>query len=442
MNKLGTASPNTVSEAPALRDIVAHEFQIIGVDHRTCPDDLRELLFVDDSEVQALLNRLRDEGLEECLVLSTCDRVEVLSLAAPATDIEPAIATALAAPLGMDGDSLRPHFYRKSSRAAVHHLFRVAASLDSQVVGEPQVLGQVKAAHRLAKDLGFAGPKLEPIFQAAFQAAKRARSETRVGEGPVSIAAAAVGLSRDLHGDLGNCGAVLIGAGEMGVLLSGQLQAAGLGRISVVDHIERRAAKIASDLTANQFTTDDLSKAMEDGDILVVAAGAPGYAVNADMIEAVLKVRRRRPIFVIDLSVPGDVEPSVSRIDEAFVYDLDDLEQIALEGRTSRTEAADHAELLIEAEVTRFLSNTAEREAGDLIEDMRAHFESVRRAISDERPGLDGEEAMRLLANRLLHQPSKILRQMAADGLLDDQTENQVRRLIGLADLNNNGEDT
>jgi hypothetical protein len=223
----------------------APAISVIGVSHRTCPDSLRERLYVDDSEVAAVIGTLRIRGVREAMVLSTCDRVEVTAVFQDGPMAPMTVATALGAPVGLRGEELAPYLYRHDGGEAVRHVFRVASALDSQVVGEPQVLGQVKAAQRLSQDLGAWGPTLDRVLQAAYAVAKRVRTETRIGEGAVSLATAAVARVQDLHGDLSGRSCLLVGGDELSVMIARQLRDAGLHDLTVLDRFRRRAAVTA-----------------------------------------------------------------------------------------------------------------------------------------------------------------------------------------------------
>ncbi|MBU2089473.1 MAG: glutamyl-tRNA reductase, partial [Alphaproteobacteria bacterium] len=305
-------------------------FTVAGFNHRGCPVALREQIYVEDVEQPEMLARFREAGVAEILILSTCDRVELWMAGDEATAL--AALDQLVAAAGLDPAVLAGYRHLITGEAALRHAFAVAASLESQVIGEPQVLGQVKAAHRLARDIGMVGPVLEPVLQAAYQAAKRVRTETAIGERPVSLAAAACQLARDVQGDLSRCAALLLGTGEMGEFLTAQLLAAGLGRVTVIGRTARRAEAVARRLGGHFATLEELPQALPAADIVVACHGEGRYTLSADSVEGALRQRKRRPVFLIDLAVPGDIEPSVNRLDDAFLYDLGELEQVALDG--------------------------------------------------------------------------------------------------------------
>ena len=386
---------------------------IVGANHRSSSLILRDRLFVEDAQVPGFLERLRQAGIGQALVLSTCDRVEVQAIHPQPVAGAALLMEALAAHGGVTADDLDGQVYVLADADAVRHVFAVTASLDSQVVGEPQVLGQVKACHRLAHAAGMSGPDLEALLQAAYGAAKRVRGETAIGERPVSMAAAAVQVARDVHGELERCGGLLIGTGDMAELIAGNLINAGLANLTVTHPAEARAEAMARALACHVAPFDQLAGLLAAADVVVTSLGSRRHTLDADMLNAALRQRRRRPVFLIDAAIPGDVEPAVNRIDEAFLYDLGDLERVAMEGRDSREAEARAASAIIEDSVGQFLRGRAERAAVPALTRLRRHFENVRETALTECPD-DAAEATRRLVNRLLHDPSEALRTMAA----------------------------
>jgi glutamyl-tRNA reductase len=402
---------------------------VVGVNHRTAGAGLRDRLFVEAGDQAALLAELRAAGLEEAILLSTCDRVEVVGAAA-----EPAAAGLRALALlsrraGLPSSALDGQDYRAGGRAVAAHLFAVAASLESQVIGEPQVLGQVKESHRLAVAAGTSGPRTEALFQAAYKAAKRVRTETEIARQPTSIAASALLVARRIHGRLERCKAMLMGLGEMGELLAGELVEAGVDDLVVLHESERRAELVARRLGRHFRPWGDLAEALAEADIVVAAAGSGRYTVTAESARAALKRRRLRPIFFIDAAVPGDLDPAVAELDGAFVYDLAELEAVALEGRASRDTSTEAARAIIAEELAAFLRGREERPAAPALVELRRHFESLRGEVLGQ-SGLDAAEATRRLINRLLHGPSETLRRAAAE-----DTESRARLEAALREL-------
>jgi len=404
---------------------------VIGANHRSASLSLRDQLFVDDGAAAEFLGELRQGGVHEALVLSTCDRVEVWASHADPDTAQSLVGHALAARVGIPPAALSGQLYRHDGAAALRHVFAVTASLDSLVIGEPHVLGQVKAAHRLARDSGTCGPELDVVLQGAFACAKRIRSETQIGEGPVSIAAAAVQMARDLHGDLSRSTALLIGAADMGELVAESLLSAGLGRLLVTAPRASRAEALAVSLNGNVVGFENLREVLADADVVVCSVGTRNITLTAEMVTAALRKRRRKPMFVVDSGIPGDVEPAVNRVDGAFLYDLADLEKVALEGRSAREQAARAAWGLLEDEVAHFLKGRAARVAVPAIVSLREHCEAMRDAVLAEHPATP-EDATRLLLNRLLHAPSEAMKSVAAEGPEWQAMEKTLRKLFRL----------
>ncbi|MEO5373195.1 MAG: glutamyl-tRNA reductase [Alphaproteobacteria bacterium] len=415
--------------------IAVNQLFVMGANHRSSSLALRDALFVDEAMAPAFLADLRQGGLTQAIALSTCDRVEVIAVHPDAEAAARSITAAFARRANLDRETLAGHMYRLSGVDAVRHCFSVAAALDSLVIGEPHVLGQVKDAHRLAQAAGLTGPDLDAILQAAYAAARRVRNETAIAEGPVSIAAVAVQLARDLHGDLGRVQGLLIGTGDMGGLIAENLRLAGLKRLVVTAPREAQAEATAKELEGHVVPFADLAAAVASADVVLSSMSGRQFVITADLARAAVRKRRQTPIFFIDAGIPGDIEPAVHKVDNAFLYDLNDLEQVALQSRVSREAAARAAWDIIAAEVTGFLRGRAERSAGPSIQALRLHFEEVRDQVMAEAGG-DADRATSLLINRLLHAPSEVLREIAASGERGqvewETTERAVRRLFRL----------
>jgi glutamyl-tRNA reductase len=408
------------------------DFLVVGVNHRSGTAALREALYVEEKRQTELLARLKAAGLSEAVFLSTCDRSEVQAVASDIEQAAAAVGAAFAGQAGVPAEEVAAQSYRLTGGEALRHIFAVASSLDSQVIGEPQVLGQVKEAHRLAQSAGLMGSHLDEALQAAYAVAKRVRSETGLAEQPISIAAVVVGLARQLHGDLRRAQGLLIGPGEMGDLIVEQLRRAGLGGLTVAHPSARRAALIARRYDGHHITMADLPAGLVRADIVVGALGSGHPAVTAEAMVQALKTRRRRPVLLIDVAVPGDVEPAVDRLEDAFCYELDDLEKAAMQGRSTRAAAAAAAWDLIDEAISGFLGRRAARAAVPAIVALRRRFEEIREEVLAEKPA-DASTATRLLVNRLLHEPSALLRDLAAGAPGDRElAERLLVRLFGL----------
>ena len=408
----------------AIADLV-----VVGASHRSASLETRDRMFIEDRDMAQFEAALAASGIADAIVLSTCDRVEVQAAHAD-PDAAAAVLHELLAARCADAPPRAGEIYRLTGAAALRHVFAVAASLDSQVVGEPQVLGQVKAAHARAHAAGRSGGALDQALQAAFAAAKRVRSETPIGERPVSLASAALQLLRDVHGTPERCTALLVGAGEMGELLIEHLRSAGLRQVVVAAPSEARAAEAARRLGGHVTAFAPLEPALAAADLVVTAAGSGRHIVSAAMMRGALRARRHRPVLLIDLGIPADVEPAVDRVDDAFRYDLDDLERIMIAGRATREAASAEAWAIIDQELAAFARGRAEREAVPGIAALRRHAAALRAQALAEAGG-DAERATELLLARLLHAPSEALRRFAAAGRASE-AETVLRELFGL----------
>ena len=397
------------ADRPDLRPIV------VGGNHRSSSLALRDAVFVDDAAQPEFLAELRKAGLEQALALSTCDRVEVVTLHQDPSFVEDVVMRLLGARAGLAPDALAGQLYVLTDEEAVRHCFAVTSSLDSLVIGEPHVLGQVKACQRMARDAGMCGPELEHLLSAAYTAAKRVRHETTVAERPVSIASAAVQFARDLHGDLSSCDGLLIGTGDMGELVCEALLAAGLRRLVVTAPRQSRAEAVAISLNCHVGAFEDLPQLLVEADVVLTAISGRLSVVNADQVHQALRKRRRKPIFLVDVGIPGDIDPAVNRVDGAYLYDLTDLERVAMEGRANREVAARQAWTLIDDELAGFFKNRAARAAVPAIVSLRSRFEAVRDQVLIE-AGTDADKATRLLVHRLLHEPSEVMKEIASGG--------------------------
>jgi glutamyl-tRNA reductase len=409
------------------------ELLLVGASHRSATEALRERLFLDESAAPALLQRLKQEGFDQALALVTCDRCELYALHPDPAGAAPALRAILAAASGLGAELVVPQLFERRGSAALRHLFAVAASLDSAVVGEPQVLGQLKANHRMAVDAGLIGPELEAMLQVAYLAAKRVRSETQLAEQPVSMATAAIGVARELFGDLARCSGLLVGIGEMGEMMAIELQKAGLARLTAMHPAKPRAELLAKRLGGHFRDWSELDAALAGADIVIAALGTGREAITAPVVKAALKARRHKPMLLFDAALPPDVEAAVGDLDDAFRYDLDDLERLAMRGRSTRSAAAETAARILSEEAAAFETRQAERAAVPALVALRRYFEVERRRALAEAGG-DAEEATRRLVNRLLHGPSTALRAIAAEGEETARLARLVERLFGLED--------
>jgi glutamyl-tRNA reductase len=389
---------------------------------------LREHLQGDDADVLRLLSRCRERGLDQAMVLATCDRCEVWAAVTDDTRAAADITGLIAEAAGADVPAVAPHLHYLTERAALRYAFAVAASLESQVVGEPQVLGQVKEAYHFAARTGQLGSELDGVLQAAFAAAKRVRAETDIAAQSVSMAACAVKLARQVHGKLEGLGGLLVGDGDLGQMAVEHLREAGLQRWTMLHETVGRAQDLAARHKAQALSLAELPQALVDADVLVAALDHPRRVIDAPLVTAALRKRRRRPMLLIDLAVPGDIDPALDTVDDAFRYAFDDLERLALAGRQERSQSIKAANAILEQELDQFERNRDARGLGDSLAGLRDHFEAERLALLAENPHLDAAELSRRLVNRLLHRPIMALR----NDTNDTDLEHAARRLFDL----------
>lgn len=416
---------------------------VVGANHQTSSLAVRDSLFVDDKSAPVVLAALRRAGVEQAVVVSTCDRTEITFSYADVEATARRVVEVLAAHAAMPPDALRNEMYTIVDEDAVRHLFRVAASLDSQVIGEPHVLGQLKAAHQAARTAGMTAGELDRVFRAAYGVAKRVRTQTTIGQRPVSIAAAAAEMARRLHGGLDRCTGLLLGVGEMGQLIAETFAGDRLGSLAVCHPQQARAEAVARSLDCHVVAYDSLAQSLAAADIVIAALGARQVTVGADLARSALRRRRYRPIFIIDAAVPGDIDAAVDHLDGVFRYTLGDLERIALEGRSHRETEAPAALRMVDEAVDQFIRERAQRRAVPVVTALHRHVERVRQEALRDAAG-DADKATRLLASRLLHRPTAALRSLAAEAKEDengagdkgtgeaDALERAARHLFGL----------
>jgi glutamyl-tRNA reductase len=396
---------------------------LLGMNHRTAPLEVRERFAVDDP-APALAKLVSHEGIEESVILSTCNRVELI-----VTTREPEAARLFMRhffrhQLG-DGDPGREEpdlddvLYEVADGEAVSHVMRVTASIDSMVVGEPQILGQVKDAYRTAVEHGACGPVLSRLFQHAFSTAKRVKNETRIAERPVSVAKVGVDLARQIFEDFADKRALLVGAGEMIESALHALRREGLGSVRVANRTRSRAQALAEQFGASPHGLDELRDLLPQADVVLTCIGGGAHLLDEERVRTALAKRGRRPIFIIDLGVPRNVDPSVNELDNAFLYDMDDLQDGAASNTEHRQRETVQAEDIVSEERQRFDGWLVALQAVPTIRDLRQRAEDVRtrelgRAVARinlEDAGREQIEALtRSIVNKILHAPLARLR--------------------------------
>ncbi|MGB9408915.1 MAG: glutamyl-tRNA reductase [Terracidiphilus sp.] len=396
---------------------------LIGVNHKTAPIELRERIAISREDLPETTRALAAvPGVAECMIVSTCNRVEILAAVdSPSADL----ASFLHRHFGLDPALLAPHLYEHRDQEAVRHLFRVAASLDSMVVGEPQILGQVKEAFAVARASGTVGGQLEHLLQSTFAAAKRVRTETEIGSNSVSIASVAVELAQKIFGSLQGRTVFLVGAGKMSELAARHLVQQGAGAILVTNRTLERARRMAETFQGQVIPFEELYEAASQADIVISSTGAPHPIFHREHGQAFLHRRRNRPMFFIDIAVPRDVDPEMGKLEGIFVYDIDDLQQVAAAHLSERSREAKDAEALIAGEVERFHQRLLTVNVAPAIVALQRQAEEIRQAEFKRAQARLGplnaeqiaavEALTRGLVNKFLHPPMQALKQAARE---------------------------
>ena len=420
---------------------------LVGLSHRTAPVDLRERVDF-QGRLDAALKALAERGsTDEAIVLSTCNRAELYAACDDVTSARADLETFVGEFHGLNRDEVVPHVYGLVDVDAARHLFRVAAGLDSLVVGEPQILGQVKEAHALANGVQTVGPVLNRLFHASFAVGKRVRTETGLAAGAVSVSYAAVALARKIFGDLKGRTVLVIGAGEMGKLTALHMKSQGVQHVTIVSRTMAHAARTAEAIGgASAAPWDEMDAALAASDIVITATGAGKPILTKAHVEAVMRPRRSRPLFVIDIAMPRDVEPEAGEIEQVFLYNIDDLQTTVRENLARRASEVDRAEAIVTEEVGKFGAWLKSRGAIPTVVALRQRFENIRRAelerldfklsaLSPEaRPEARAriDEITRLIVEKLLLTPTEQLKGLGDHNTIAAYSE-ALTRLFGLA---------
>lgn len=399
----------------------------LGINHKTAAVEVREQVAFTPAQLEQALAELRTlPEVREAAVLSTCNRTELYCVTEASG--EQAILDWLGRFHGLEAADLGRCAYHYLDGEAARHLMRVAAGLDSMVLGEPQILGQLKDAYQLAREYRGLGGELERLFQHTFAIAKQVRTETGIGENPVSVAYAAVSLASHIFDDFAKAEALLIGAGETIELVARHLRQAGIKRLVVANRTRERAARVADGVDGEAIGLDEIPDALIRADMVISSTAAPLPILGKGMVERALKQRRHRPVFMVDIAVPRDIEPQVGELADVFLYTVDDLHEVIAENRRHRQVAADAAENLIEHGVGAWLHERRVRSAGDLIRRYRGQGEALReaaeaQALAQLARGEDPEAVIKRLArqltNKLMHGPTLKLREASGAGRQD-----------------------
>ena len=418
---------------------------VIGISHHTAPLELRERLDFQTRGIGQTLRALAQRGsAHEAVVLSTCNRAEIYAACDDVAGARADLTRFVADFHGIDPSLLTPHVYDATDLDAARHLFRVAAGLDSLVVGEPQILGQVKEAYTLSGDAQFVGPILNRLFHSSFAVGKRVRSETSLGSGAVSVSYAAVALAKKIFGALNGRTVVVIGAGEMGKLTALHMKSQGVSHVTIVSRTMAHAARSAEAIGgANVAPWDDLDTAIGASDIVLAATGAAAPILSKARVESIMRTRRNRPLFIIDIAMPRDVEGAAGELEQVFLYNIDDLQATIRENLARRESEVTQAERIVTEEVEKFGAWVQSRSAIPTLVALRQRFEDVRRAElnrldfklsalpPDARARVD--EITHLIVEKLLLTPTEQLKALRDAETIGAYTE-ALTRLFALAD--------
>ncbi|HYB42054.1 MAG TPA: glutamyl-tRNA reductase [Candidatus Methylomirabilis sp.] len=400
---------------------------VSGLNHRSAPVEMREQLALEAEKVREILGDLAGRGpFSEVMIVSTCNRVEVYGAAEAAGEAREAAFARLGAQRGLRLRDIEPLLYTKTDEEAVRHVFRVAASLDSMMLGEAQILGQVKDAFALAQSAGTVGPLLHSLMSSAFGVAKKVRTETEVGRHAVSISFAAVELARKIFGSLEARSVLLVGAGEMAELAARHLVEQGALPLYVANRTRSRAEELARALGGAAVALEDLDSVIAAVDVVITSTAAPEPIVRTADVQRALHARRARPLFFIDVAVPRNVEAGVNELENAFCYDIDDLRSVVESNLRERQREAQRAEALVEREVGRFADRLRDLEVVPTIVSLREKLEAIRQAELGKalaRVGTADEETRRVMealsqsiVNKILHAPVVKLRDSSRAG--------------------------
>lgn len=416
---------------------------LVGISHRTAPVDVRERLDFQARGVDAALRALTARAsVQEAVVLSTCNRAEVYAACEATHDARQDIVSFVSDFHELEVSEILPHVYERTDLDVARHLFRVAAGLDSLVVGEPQILGQVKGAHAASNAAQTVGPVLNRLFHSSFGAGKRVRTETGLGSGAVSVSFAAVSLARKIFGDLTGRTVLVIGAGEMGKLTAQHMRSQGAHRVTIVSRTLARAARTAEAIGgASAAPWEALDGALSAADIVITATGAAAPILTKARIEATMRTRRSRQLFIIDIAMPRDVEPAAGEIEQVFLYNIDDLKATVAENLARRESEIARAESIVGEEIEKFGGWLRSRGVIPTVVALRQRFESIRRSElqrldfklsglpPDARARVD--EVTRLIVEKLLLTPTEQLKAVA-DGDTASAYAEAVTRLFAL----------
>jgi glutamyl-tRNA reductase len=415
----------------------------IGISHHTASLDVRERMWLTEQEIRGALTELRDRYFSECVLVSTCNRTELYGITRRPEVDEPALKQFLIDFKGA-GDAVQgDHFTGRLAGAAVIQLFRVASGVDSMVIGDIQILNQVKEAFALAKDLGAMGPVLNRLMQSALHVGKRVRTETSICEGAVSVSYAAVEMANKIFADLSKKSALLVGAGETGELTLKHLVGKGIGKVRIANRTREKAEALVAGLGGTVVDFDRITEALHDVDIVITSVNSPSAILEPADLQKVMKQRSNDPLFIIDIGVPRNVSPAARKIENIFLYDIDSLTALVDRNLERRTAEIPKVTMIIDEESIAFFHWYNSLQVGPTIHELREAFEAIRtdevgkninRFKSEDRELV--ELVTRRIINKILHQPLTILKKGAEDGEGESETLTRIsalRELFGIS---------
>jgi glutamyl-tRNA reductase len=408
----------------------------IGISHHTAAVEVREKMWLSDAEIKEAVGQLRQRFFTECMLVSTCNRTELYGITATAQADSLAVKKFLIDFKGVTGTVGEDHFFGTTAQAAVTHLFEVAAGIDSMVIGDIQILSQVKAAFNVARETNALGPVMSRLMQAALHVGKRTRTETSICEGAVSVSYAAVELAGKIFADLSKKSALLIGAGETGELTLKHLAGKGIGRITIASRTREKAEALVGSLGGTVVDYEHILDALREVDIVITSVNSPTYVVGPDDVQKVMKQRSNNPLFIIDIGVPRNVHPASRKIENVFLYDIDSLSAIVDKNLEQRKAEIPRVNAIIGEETVEFFHWYNSLQVGPTIHDLRDAFEVIRRQEVDtniNRFNAEDRELVELvtrrIVNKLLHQPMTILKQGAENGTAAGETLLRIKAL-------------
>jgi len=417
---------------------------VVGLSHKTAPVEVREMVAFSPNDIDKPLSALVAlEGIVEGVIVSTCNRVEIYTTTRDIEGGTARIKRFIAEWHKLPYELIEPHLYCYHGEAAIRHLFRVASSLDSMVVGEPQILGQIKTSYSYAAEFRTSGIILNRLLHKAFSVAKRVRTETSIASSAVSVAFAAIERAKKIFDTLADKTVLLIGVGEMCELAARHFMANGVHSIIIANRTFERAEKLADKFDGIAIGLDDLFEHLHKADIVLSSTGAPNYLITPNKLAKAINKRRNKPMFLIDIAVPRDIDPAVNELDAVYLYDMDDLQQVVTTNLENRKQEAEKAELIISEEIGQFCRWIATLEMTPTIVAMRKQFDELRQAelertlSSWKNAPPDAEQRLNALTNsimnKILHAPTSILKESGKDD--DNRSELYIDTLRTLFDL-------